>query len=300
MKGRIACWMVDMLRLGFSLLALLVLLPGPVSAEGDARRIVAVGGAVTEILYALGEEGRIVGVDTTSTFPERALREKPNVGYLRQLSAEGVLALSPDLVILEAGAGPREAVASIAAAGLRVERVPTGHSVAELDEKVRRVAAAVGKAREGEAMAEGLMSAFDRLASDLRDVGPRRRVLFVLSLVDGRPNGAGRDTGADAVIRLAGGENVLADVEGYKALSLEAAVALAPDVILVVSRAGDDALADPLSVPALAATPAGRAGAVIRMDAGYLLGFGPRTPAAVRDLAARLYPDRGLEAAHGR
>ena len=68
-----------------------------VSIENPSR-IVSIGGAITEILYALGLEDRIAGVDTTSLFPAAALREKPNVGYMRQLSAEGVLGLNPSLV----------------------------------------------------------------------------------------------------------------------------------------------------------------------------------------------------------
>jgi ABC-type Fe3+-hydroxamate transport system substrate-binding protein len=64
-------------------------------AISDATRIVSVGGAVTEILYALGLEQRVIAVDTTSLYPPRALAEKPNVGYMRQLSPEGVLALGP-------------------------------------------------------------------------------------------------------------------------------------------------------------------------------------------------------------
>lgn len=268
----------------------------PVAAVADEapQRIVSIGGAVTEILYALGEEDRIAGVDTTSLFPPRALAEKPGVGYLRQLSAEGVLALSPDLILMDEEAGPPEAVALLGAAGVPVERVPTGHSVPELLEKIETVADAAGRNEDGAAMAADVEAQFEALAQDLSRVTRKRRVLFVLSLVDGRPNAAGRGTGADAIIALAGAENVFAEADGYKALSPEAATALAPDIILVVSRAGASAVEDPLAVPALAATPAGQAGAVIRMDADYLLGFGPRTPAAARELAALLYPDLDL------
>ena len=61
----------------------------------DTGRIVSIGGAVTEILYALGADKKIVGVDSTSLYPPRAMKDKPNVGYMRQLSAEGVLGLRP-------------------------------------------------------------------------------------------------------------------------------------------------------------------------------------------------------------
>ena len=281
---------------GSATLAFALSLVGLSSAAAQERpeRIVSIGGAVTEILYALGQEERVVAVDTTSLHPPRALAEKPDVGYMRALSAEGVLSLSPDLILMDDGAGPKEAVDLIDAAGVTVKHVPTGHSVPELLEKVREVSAAVGQAQAGEAMATGIEAEFEALEADLAGVERKKRVLFILSLVDGRPSAAGSNTGADAIIRLAGAENVFAEAEGYKTLSSEAVAALQPDVILTVSRGGAEPAADPLSVPALAATPAGQAGAVLRMDALYLLGFGPRTPVAVRELAAQIYPELDL------
>lgn len=260
-----------------------------VASTAQPQRVIAVGGAITEILYALGEADRVVAVDTTSLHPPEALSEKPNVGYMRQLSAEGVLSLSPDLILMDEGAGPQQAVDLIDAAGVAVRHVPTGYTVAELAEKVRVVSTAVGKPAEGEAMAATIAAGFDALAADLEGVADKKRVLFILSLVDGRINAAGTGTGADAVIRFAGAENVFDNVAGYKILSSEAVAALEPDAILMVTRPGLEA-ANPLTLPGIAATPAGQSGTVIRMDALHLLGFGPRTPDALRQLAATLYP----------
>lgn len=284
----------------FAAALLSVVAAGPAPA-GEPQRIVSVGGAITEILYALGEEERIAGVDTTSLFPREALIRKPHVGYMRQLSAEGVLSLSPDLVLMDEGAGPKSAVDLIDAAGVAVTHVPTGYTVEDLARKVGIVAEAVGKPREGAEMAHAIRADLAGLETELRAVTTRKKVLFILSLVDGRPNAAGTGTGADAVIRLAGADNVFGGVEGYKTLSTEALAALQPDAILMVTRP-DTPDIDPFAVPALAGTPAGRSGTVIRMDALHLLGFGPRTPGAVRDLAARLYPRLGLarEAGDGR
>ncbi len=270
-------------------LCLVALQPSGARAA-EPQRIVSIGGAITEILYALGEDARIVAVDSTSQHPPEALARKPNVGYMRQLSAEGVLSLSPDLILMDEGAGPKQAVDLIDAAGVAVTHVPTGYTVDDLLRKVRLVAGAVGREPAGEEMAGTISARLAALESDLATVTARKKVLFILSLVDGRPNAAGTGTGADAVIRLAGADNVFAGVEGYKTLSQEALAALQPDAILMVTRPGAPDI-DPLAVPALAATPAGRSGTVIRMDALYLLGFGPRTPDAVRDLAVRLYPE---------
>ena len=93
-------------------------------AISDPSRIVAVGGAVTEILYALGLEQRVIAVDTTSVYPPRALAEKPSVGYMRQLSPEGVLGLGPSLVLAAEGSGPKETVAVLEAASIPVRASP--------------------------------------------------------------------------------------------------------------------------------------------------------------------------------
>ncbi|MCW4114351.1 ABC transporter substrate-binding protein [Aurantimonas sp. MSK8Z-1] len=255
----------------------------------EPSRIVAVGGAVSETLYAIGADDRIAGVDSTSLYPPQA-QAKPNVGYMRALSAEGVLALSPDLILIEDGSGPPDALALMKASGVPVVSVPSGHGAEELAEKIETVAKAVGKDAAGEALAQTVEAKLARLQAELAKLPAHKRVLFVLSVVDGQARGAGTDTAADAMIRLAGGDNVLAGVKGYKALSAEAAATLAPDVIVMMTGAGPQHDADPFAVPALKATPAGKAGALIRMDGAYLLGFGPRTADAARDFAAKLYP----------
>lgn len=263
----------------------------PALADGP-RRIVSIGGATTEILYALGEEDRIAAVDSTSLFPPDAAASHPDVGYMRALSAEGILAQAPDLILMEDGSGPPEAVAAIDRAGIPVVHIPAGFDAAGVVAKVRAVAGALGDEAKGTALAAQIEAEFATLSADLAALGRRPRVLFVYSLVDGRPMAAGRKTAADGILALAGATNVLSEIEGYKTLSWEAATELQPDVILMGERAG--AVPDTaaiLDVPAIAATPAGRDKAVVTMDMLYLLGFGPRTPSAARDLATRLHPE---------
>src|SRR5262245_19962910 len=103
----------------------------------DASRIVSVGGAVTEILYAIGLEQRVIAVDTISTFPPRALAEKPNVGYMRQLSPEGVLGLGPSLVLAADGSGPKETIAVLDAAAIPIVHVPDRFTGEGIVEKIR-------------------------------------------------------------------------------------------------------------------------------------------------------------------
>ena len=69
-------------------------------------RVLSIGGDITEILYALGKQDAIVAVDATSQYPDSALKDKKNVGYMRALSTEGVLSINPTLIFASEGAGP--------------------------------------------------------------------------------------------------------------------------------------------------------------------------------------------------
>ena len=270
----------------------LAMLPAGLAAQ---ERVLSIGGGVSEVVFALGEEGRLVGRDTTTTFPPQALA-LPDVGYMRQLSPEGVLSVSPDLILLTEGAGPPETLETLRGAGVALATIPEGHSPEAVLAKVQAVAAALGVADKGRALAARIEAEMAQaLATVARQTGPKPRVLFVLSNTGGRLTGAGTGTSAEAMIALAGGENALSGFAGYKALGDEAIAAAAPEVILMMARnpaaePGGHGAAEVTTHPALAATPAGRAGRVVRLEGMFLLGFGPRTPQAITALHAALYP----------
>ena len=262
------------------------------SDDGGRERIVSVGGAVTEIVYALGMSDRVVAVDSTSRYPEEA-RSKPDVGYMRRLAAEPILAMGPSLVLAVADAGPPAVLDQLREAGLRVELIPDEPSPRGVLEKIDRVAEVLRRRAKGRVLVARLKAKFNALSRAVAGLPSRPRVLFLLSIGQGgAPLAAGRNTAAAGIIELAGGVNAVAAFEGYKPLSSEAAVAAAPDVILVTNRSlrllgGPEGL---LAIPEIALTPAGEGRRVVAMDGLLLLGFGPRTAAAVDLLAERLHP----------
>lgn len=261
------------------------------AAAAAPARIVSVGGAVTEILYALGLDDRIVGVDSTSLYPVDALRTKPNVGYMRQLSAEGILGLNPQLIIAIAGSGPKETLAVVNEARVPVVSVPEVFSEQGILEKISFIAERMNIGPRGACLGEAVSADLTAMHA-LRDkITDKRRVMFVMSLVNGRAMVAGRHTAADAIIDLAGGVNAISEFDGYKPISEEAIVAAKPDVILTMQRGADAVTPEAVfGNPAFAVTPAAQAKSFIAMDGLYLLGFGPRTAAAAHDLAGKLYP----------
>lgn len=271
----------------------LALWAGAAAAQAE-QRLISLGGSVTEIVVALGAGHRLVARDTTSNHPDSVLA-LPDVGYLRALSPEGVLALDPGLILAEEGAGPPEAVAVLQAAGVPFVLIPGEPTPAGIAVKIRAVGAALGlQAQAGELAATveaGLAEAAARAAA----VTAPQRVLFVLALQGGRVMAGGRGTAAEGIIALAGGTNAAGGFDGYRQMTDEAVIAAAPDVILMMDREGDLTLANAevLAHPALSQTPAAAAGAILRMDGMLMLGFGPRTPQAARQLHGLLYPAGG-------
>lgn len=253
-------------------------------------RIVAVGGAITEILYAIGLQDEIVGVDTTSVHPPEAMRDKPSVGYVRALSAEGVLSLNPSLVIAIDGAGPPDAVKLLDASGVRIAHIPDAFSAEGVVDRIRKVAALTNARDLGDKLAADVAVGFAKVEEARARIEKPKRVLFILSLLNGKVMASGRNTSAEAMIRLAGGVNALDAFEGYKPVNDEAITAAQPDFVLVMSR-GDHALTaeQVFALPAFATTPAARAGGFASKDGQYLLGFGPRTPDAALELMRAIY-----------
>lgn len=265
---------------------------GAAERHAEAKRIVSVGGTVTEILYALGAGERIVARDTTSYYPQAA-NAKPDVGYMRALSPEGIFAQKPDLIVAEDGAGPADAIAVLKAGQVPFVEIATPPSGDAIPRKIRDTGAAVGLEDKADALAKDVETALAALKADIAAIDPasKKRVLFVLSLANGRVMAAGTETEAGALIEMAGGVNAAASLSGYKPMSDEAVIASKPDLVLVMQTGQHQMTAEQVfAVPALQATPAAASRSLLTMDGLYLVGFGPRTPSAARELAAALYP----------
>ncbi|MDX2170925.1 MAG: hemin ABC transporter substrate-binding protein [Deltaproteobacteria bacterium] len=258
----------------------------------SAQRLVTAGGDITEIVFALGAGDRVVAADTSSVYPATAAA-LPKVGYQRQLPAEGILAMAPDLVIVSDEAGPPAALAQLRDAGVRVEVIAADDSPDGASAKVRHVAALLDRNAAGETLIADMQAGLAQARADRAADSSAPRVLFVYARGAGTLMIAGRNTPADAMIGLAGGRNALADVEGFKPLTAEAVVAAQPDAVLMLARGveslgGADAI---WAQPGLAETPAGTRRRLIVMDDLYLLGFGPRLGDAARDLGRQLHPE---------
>jgi heme transport system substrate-binding protein len=259
------------------------------SLANAAERVVSVGGALTEMIYALDADKALVGSDTTSYYPAAAAK-LPKVGYQRALSTEGILSLRPDLVIVTDDAGPPAVLLQLKSTGVRLEVLKAAKSVDDIHRNLRDLGDLLDRTQQAHTLIENLKSSKTALEKVQKRAAGSPKVLFIMTHSTKTPMAAGVTTSADAMISLAGGHNVINDFEGYRPLTAEAAVKLAPDVILTTKRAigqvgGMDQF---LGLPGLQLTPAGKNRRVIAMDGLILLGFGPRTIEGATDLHQQL------------
>jgi iron complex transport system substrate-binding protein len=259
------------------------------------QRWVSAGGALSEWISQLGGEPRLVGVDTTSQHPE-SLKALPSIGYQRQLSAEGILSLRPDVLVGTEEMGPPPVLAQIRSAGVRVELFSSQADLAAVDANLKHLGKLLGAEQKAAQLASGYQQQVEALQVQVKQAQASHKAPGVLLLVGhagAKPLIAGQGTAGDWLLRQAGARN-LAEHQGYKNFSNEALAALDPDVLVFSDRAlaGDQALQALLKEnPALAASRAVRDKRLVALDPTLLVGgLGPRLPAALQDLAATFYP----------
>ena len=245
----------------------------------DSSRIVAAGGSIAEMLYSLDAGNLLVAVDSTANYlPETA--NLPSIGYVRNLSAEGILALKPSLILGEHDMGPVEVLNQISNVEVEVKRIEERHSAQGIIDKFKCVARVLGKE---EAAQEIFTSQFAQTVASLErnDQGSAflPRAALVLNFVDNQPIIAGANTSGDGLLRMAGAQNIFSDIEGWKPLSRELLIAANPQHLVLTERAlkSIGGLEGMLSDPLLASTDALEDNNVHAYGGMSLLGFGLQT-----------------------
>lgn len=253
----------------------------------NATRIAVAGGSITEILYFLGEQNRIIAVDTTSNYPLEA-KKLPSVGYVRALSTEGLLSLNPSLIIGENDMGPPSVINQVRNTNIEIITLPEENTTNGILQKIRCVAKIIGTSENAENLIEeNLLTKVASLNSIKRKRIEPIRIAVLLGVRDGLPFGAGLNTSGDGLISMIGANNAFIDFNGWKPISIETMVAANPDYIVVPKRGVDSAGGKEkiLSHPAIKFTNAAKFGNLITMDGMSMLGFGPRTIDAALKLA---------------
>jgi len=214
------------------------------------QRLICIGSAVTEIVYALDANDLIVGVDTTSIYPDAA-RSLPSIGYSRTLSAEGVLSLSPSQILCTEDAGPPVVLQQIQDAGIRIERIPARHTFTGVCDRVIAIGQSIHQQTRADQLKLQLQQQWARIEDAMKakpfpSAAPR--VLYIHSMNPSQVMVSGQETNANAMIRYAGLRNAMDGFRGYKPLTPEAVIMANPDLILVTPTKGCKRLADVVSL----------------------------------------------------
>ncbi|PNH89009.1 heme/hemin ABC transporter substrate-binding protein [Vibrio diazotrophicus] len=237
------------------------------------NRIISAGSSITELLIALGAKNQLIAVDVTSRKynTDEAL---PQVGYHRQLSAEGLMALSPTHLIGSHEMGPENTLTLLKSGGIKVETVPSGDTEEDLFGRIDKIAQITGTQEKAKALKASIDKQLNELKS--RKLEHQPKVLFAM-LTKGRPATiAGDQTTIDVIINLAGGQNpAKSEMSSYKPLTAEAIVQMQPDFLLVSTRAWE-ALGGHEGIlkefPLLAATPVAGKDRIIPVSSSAIIG----------------------------
>lgn len=265
------------------------------TADELPQRWVSAGGALSEWVTALGAESKLVGVDTTSQHPA-SLKALPSIGYQRQLSAEGILSLRPQILVGTEEMGPPPVLSQIRGAGVRVELFSAQADLPTLQHTLRHLGQLLGRDAQAAELFQDYQKQLEQQhawVSEAQKAQAAPGVLLLLGHAGGKPLIAGKDTAADWLLQQAGGHN-LATHTGYKPFSVESLAGLSPQVLVFSDRSlsGDAARAALFKEnPVLASTAAVKAGRVVELDPTLLVGgLGPRLPDSLKRLAAAFYP----------
>jgi iron complex transport system substrate-binding protein len=260
----------------------------------DAGRIVTLSGDMTEIIFALGLGGNVVGADLSSVYPEEA-RQIDKVGVEFVLVAEGVLAQTPTVVIGDEDARPLEAIEQIRQAGVPVVIFPRFMGLGAPAEKIRAVAHVLGVDEAGEALATRVQAEIDAASALAAGITERPRVALVYAASADTTLMLGPNSVMDGIFEAVGAVDVgpTAGSDGYAPLSAEALVAGDPEVIVTAERGLErylDGIDGFLQLPGVAQTTAGRERRILVYEDLFLLGLGPRTGQLLAQLFADLHP----------
>lgn len=260
------------------------------------ERIVSTTGNASEVIAELGLANKLVAVDTTSTKPTEIMKNKAKIGYRRALSSEGILSMTPDLLILAPDAGPPAVVKQIESANLKTITIKDEKSLDGVIADIEMIADTLGvrdkaqaiidKIRTDEAEIDALITAYPR----------QPKIVFFMDGGTGRYMGLGAGTAGDGMIAIIGGENSYAhEFNSVKLISLESLATSDMDMIIIASHGGQEETARKLTkalnkYPKLAITKAGKNGCVFTIGLVESLGFGPNLTDSAKEIASAVKP----------
>ncbi|HHG9063543.1 TPA: hemin ABC transporter substrate-binding protein [Citrobacter freundii] len=255
----------------------------------SADRLVVAGGSLSELIYAMGVGNRVVGVDETTSYPPETAA-LPHIGYWKQLSSEGILSLRPDSFITWQDAGPQIVLDQLRAQKVNVVTLPrVPATVEQMYANIRELAQTLRIPEQGETLIDRIRQRLDRVQHSVAAKNAPVKAMFILSAGGSAPQVAGKGSVADAIMTLAGAQNVATHAQ-YKSYSAESLIAANPEVIVVTSQMVDGDLNRLSAIAGITHTAAWKNQRIVAVDQALILGMGPRVADAVEALHQQFWP----------
>jgi iron complex transport system substrate-binding protein len=268
------------------------------------KRLVCVGGSLTEIIYALNLQEHLIAIDTTSTYPI-ATKKLPSVGYARTLSLEGVLSMRPQLLLVTEDAGPPQVLRQISHAGVQVKVLKADHRYEGLIDRIRAIGFLLGVEARAEKLIKEINHEWRRYQQDIHHamIGKNENItqkeaptqelkaMFIMAHSPQQIMVAGHGTSAHAIMHYLHLDNAFKAVQGYKPLTPESVIAGQANIILLTDQGlqAQGGMQGILRLPGVMQTPAARHRQIYSREANHLLGFGPRLPSMLHSLAKEIH-----------
>ena len=259
----------------------------------NSSRVVVAGGSITEIIYFLNSEEKIVALDVTSNYPEKA-KELPSIGYVRNLSAEGILSMNPSIVFGEDDMGPPGVIKQLRDINIDLRIIPEEKTIDGILDKIYCIASIIDKLPNAESKINST------LIPDILNIEKRlststlipKRVMFIFSIKGNKIIVAGSGTSGNGFIKMTGSENIFGTIEGWKSVSQEAVIKENPDYIIMSQRDlhNSETIKSISENPIFKNIRASKEGNFIFDDAMAMLGYGPRTIKSVLNAINTMYP----------
>ena len=250
-------------------------------------KIVVAGGSITEIVYFLGMEDKLVGVDITSNFPKEAKKLK-SIGYLRNLSIEGILSLSPGLVLAEEDIGPPIIVNQLRKTSIDLRIIKEKYDLNGIHKKILCVSKILDASLDDNENYVKFKNKLHRVRKLKKN--NIKKILLILMMRGTSPVVAGKNTSGQGFINMIGHENSMSDLNGWKPVSSEEIIEKNPDYIIITKRAFKNfsSLDQFLNIPGISSTLAAKKKNIIVKDGMSMLGFGPRTINVALDIDKKI------------
>jgi iron complex transport system substrate-binding protein len=282
-----------------AIVALLCLLPdrdrfqAHAADTAGAQRIVCIGQAYNEIIYALGAQANLVGVDYSSTYPPQ-IKKLPTVGYHRALSAEGILSLHPTIIIHDNNIGPDNVVRQLEALHVPMKTFQAKNdSVAGTQALLREMGAFFHQEKRAEELCAQMDREMAAAATAVKKYRTSPRVAIIhfgrasnIYLLVG--NGGGGDAStAGTIVELAGGQLAIQQRGMQRMASPEIIAKSNPEVILMTEYGFDrlGSMEQAKTLPGVAETDAARHNRIYRVPEHELMYYGPQTGETIIELA---------------